>query len=247
MARRAYYRGRSPDRLAAFLDALGRFVEAAGQYAPDPDLSGAPPPPPEALRNARDESAIDLAEQLLFAWEDLDLPGGIDAQPSPLGDYFRAFWQSLQAMLRRWGFAAAPIHGGQTWGLIRPPCVAAPGPNVAADEFAVFDGLRRILSRASAPSPAETEAARRGAGADGPDLTSCQRDLLEVIAAAEGRLVTDGVFLAMNAAGKIHGESTIKNALRDLVKFELLTNCKGCRPRGYGLPSWPCPHQRSTV
>jgi hypothetical protein len=48
---------------------------------------------------------------------------------------------------------------------------------------------------------------------------------------------------ALQESGMVHGESTVKLALADLVKSKHLTNCPKCRPRGYGLAEWPpCEH-----
>jgi hypothetical protein len=74
-------------------------------------------------------------------------------------------------------------------------------------------------------------------------LTECQRDILEVIRASQSRLTTRGVCEALSLNQMIHGQSTVKLALSDLVKSNHLTNCQKCRPKGYGLAEWPpCEH-----
>ena len=73
-----------------------------------------------------------------------------------------------------------------------------------------------------------------------------RRDILETIRKAGHRLATGALRYALTESGKEHGESTLNKDLSILVKSDELTNCGKCRPRGYGLPEFPCPHKKST-
>jgi hypothetical protein len=79
-----------------------------------------------------------------------------------------------------------------------------------------------------------------------PGLTLCQKDCVLVIQKAGRRLTTKEVLsalnhlAALNPGSKLHGESTVKLALKDLCRppLDLLDNRSDVRPRGYGLKSW---------
>jgi hypothetical protein len=71
------------------------------------------------------------------------------------------------------------------------------------------------------------------------DLADCKRDCMEAIRRTGRRLHTQGVFQALKDADRHHGNSTIKGALSSLVKDGLLTNTRGPKATGYGLPEWP--------
>jgi hypothetical protein len=63
-------------------------------------------------------------------------------------------------------------------------------------------------------------------------------DILEVLRDTGHRLSTMQLLEALQRAGKVHGESTIKRKLAEMVAGGELTNEQRTTPRGYGLPSW---------
>lgn len=66
--------------------------------------------------------------------------------------------------------------------------------------------------------------------------TECQRDCLQVMREAGRRMKRNEIFAALEDAKLIHGESTIRNALADLVRRgKLIGPPKGTR-HGYALP-----------
>jgi hypothetical protein len=69
-------------------------------------------------------------------------------------------------------------------------------------------------------------------------LTVCQRDCIEIVREAGRRLTTDEVCQLLERTGKLHGYSTIKNALAFLCKLGHLNNRRDGNPRGFGLPDW---------
>jgi len=68
--------------------------------------------------------------------------------------------------------------------------------------------------------------------------TRCQEAICEVLQAKGRRLTTKEMLSALSSSGKIHGESTVKTSLAELVRRGVLTTCSHCRPPGYGLPTW---------
>ncbi len=81
----------------------------------------------------------------------------------------------------------------------------------------VVDGVRVIV----AVKPAATT------------RTPCERDILLVVLAG-GRLTTAGVIAALDVAGMLHGDSTVKLALSVLVRAGLLTASRHA-PCGYAI------------
>lgn len=69
-------------------------------------------------------------------------------------------------------------------------------------------------------------------------LTECQRDILDAVRAAEKRLTGEDIKRALQAAEKLHGDSTINHTLAEMIKAGLLTNRKDSYGKGYGLPEW---------
>lgn len=63
-------------------------------------------------------------------------------------------------------------------------------------------------------------------------LTPCEADTLLTLREAAQRLTTMDVLDAMDRAGRLHGESTIKMALAKLVRSGLAGNSREA-PRGY--------------
>lgn len=68
-------------------------------------------------------------------------------------------------------------------------------------------------------------------------LAPCAADIMATIREAGCRLTTSRVLSAMEAAGRTHGESTIKIWLAKLKQTRQLVNDND--GRGYGLPDWP--------
>lgn len=71
-----------------------------------------------------------------------------------------------------------------------------------------------------------------------PDSESCEADIREILEDAGQRLTTMQILAALDRAGKLWGESTVKRKLAEMVRDGQLTNEKERRPRGYGLPQW---------
>lgn len=67
------------------------------------------------------------------------------------------------------------------------------------------------------------------------DLTDCERDVIDVLRTAGHRMTTSQIFQATEAAGHLHGETTIRLALSHLVKLHVLDNASHAQPRGYGV------------
>ncbi len=67
-------------------------------------------------------------------------------------------------------------------------------------------------------------------------LTECQRDCIRVIRESGRRLKKDEVIDALNAAGLIHGESTISQALAHLARIGELDGARPGTRHGYGIP-----------
>jgi hypothetical protein len=115
---------------------------------------------------------------------------------------------------------------------------------------AMEDSIRRTIEREVsdrlAPSPSQvlSKAIEPKPPLEDPDtpkkLTPCQIDCIAIIRQASKRLTTEGVRQALESHGKVHGNSTIRRALADLVTCgELTSGGKGRRSKGYGLPGWP--------
>jgi hypothetical protein len=68
--------------------------------------------------------------------------------------------------------------------------------------------------------------------------SECESDCIETVRTAGRPLKRNEVVKALEASGKVHGKSTISNALARLVSMGLLVNDKGCSARGYRLPEW---------
>ncbi len=68
-----------------------------------------------------------------------------------------------------------------------------------------------------------------------PPPTGCRADILTVLRAASQRLTTNRVLDALEEAGFIHGETTVKLALAELVREGLLTNDIRSEPKGYAI------------
>ena len=75
---------------------------------------------------------------------------------------------------------------------------------------------------------------------DGPHTpTPCERDILGLIEETDRRYTVVQVLAALEGAGKIHGESTVRKALANLCRRTgLLTNKRDSRGKGYGLVEW---------
>jgi hypothetical protein len=72
-------------------------------------------------------------------------------------------------------------------------------------------------------------------------LNPCARALLVLLEQRPtGARLTQGQLIP--SLESRFSESNIKLQLSNLVKKKLLTNCSKCRPKGYGLPTWPCAH-----
>jgi hypothetical protein len=98
--------------------------------------------------------------------------------------------------------------------------------SVCPRSWAWFDQLEEAYTNLSA------EVQRRA------ELTDCDRACLEVIDQAGRRLKRGEVVKALEEAGELHGQSTIKNSLAKLVRAKLLTNNRGRGAKGYGRPEW---------
>ena len=70
-----------------------------------------------------------------------------------------------------------------------------------------------------------------------PPLQGIENDIVTAITEAERRMTTSEVLSALENANAIHGESTVKNYLRAMVKSKVLNNNND--GRGYGLPGRP--------
>jgi hypothetical protein len=123
-----------------------------------------------------------------------------------------------------------------------PDLVDALGKLAAAIAKAV--GVAREACRNSRPPESWSWFAQLQKAYDGlsalvqrwAELTDCERDCLEVIRKAGRRLNRNSVIQALKEAGKVHGVSTINNALSKLVRIKLLVNSRGRSAKGYGLP-----------
>lgn len=67
------------------------------------------------------------------------------------------------------------------------------------------------------------------------DLTPCADDVLYVVGEA-APLTTTQLLTELANRGLIHGDSTVKLALSQLVKQGKLANPQDAKPRGYRLP-----------
>lgn len=68
-----------------------------------------------------------------------------------------------------------------------------------------------------------------------PALTPCQRDVLEVIANSERRLTRPEIQDTLDKSDRIHGESTVRTALAELVRLGFIESPGAGRNAGYGL------------
>jgi hypothetical protein len=70
-------------------------------------------------------------------------------------------------------------------------------------------------------------------------LTECERDIIDLIREAGKRLTQAQVKAQLEAAGKIHGDSTVTHALAELTGDKRrLTSKRDEKGRGYGLAEW---------
>jgi hypothetical protein len=65
--------------------------------------------------------------------------------------------------------------------------------------------------------------------------TGCRADILTVLRAAGQRLTTNRILDALEEAGMIHGESTVKMALAEMVRSGILSNDNRAEPKGYAV------------
>lgn len=114
---------------------------------------------------------------------------------------------------------------------------------------AAIDAARTIVLAAQqlAPGASVVEIATDGirvtiradqAAANRPSaelLTPCERDLLDLLAAAPMPMTTSQILTRLAQAGKLHGEATAKRALARLTRAGLLLNSRR-PPRGYSPP-----------
>jgi hypothetical protein len=66
-------------------------------------------------------------------------------------------------------------------------------------------------------------------------LTGAERDILQTLAESKTRLTRDRLMEAMEQAGRSYGESTLRNALPDLRRAELVDNRQDCESKGYAI------------
>jgi hypothetical protein len=66
-------------------------------------------------------------------------------------------------------------------------------------------------------------------------VSGCRADILTVLHAAGQRLTTNRILDALEEAGMIHGESTVKMALAEMVRTGVLTNDNRAEPKGYAI------------
>jgi hypothetical protein len=97
--------------------------------------------------------------------------------------------------------------------------------------------LRDVLSRAKAvvASIEENDDNR------GDRLTPCEEDILQTLKEEGRRLGRKAVIESMKSKGRVHGESTIRNALSRLARRGRVTSGSGRGSEGYGLPEWDLP------
>jgi hypothetical protein len=99
------------------------------------------------------------------------------------------------------------------------------------------DLVRRLVEARDGPQPAPDP--KFVAGLE-EYLKDYHEDILSILRKVGHRLTTSKVLSALAHAGKPYGETTVKQALRDLCRppFELLDNRQDTRPKGYGLREW---------
>jgi hypothetical protein len=113
------------------------------------------------------------------------------------------------------------------WGYVR----GAPSPDRPADlddrlvaQLAdIADRLGRYLSRAQHPAKPPTP---------------CEADIIQTLREVGCRLTTSQLLTELSRRGRLHGTSTVRKALADMVDSQRLTNKQDCMPKGYGLPDW---------
>jgi tRNA A-37 threonylcarbamoyl transferase component Bud32 len=66
-------------------------------------------------------------------------------------------------------------------------------------------------------------------------LSECERDIMSALKSAGQRLTRPQIVAALDAAGQLHGDSTIRNALARLVRAEILDSPGVGKRGGYGL------------
>jgi hypothetical protein len=69
----------------------------------------------------------------------------------------------------------------------------------------------------------------------GPGLTECARDVLDVLKTATRRLTRPEIIESMEAAGKVHGERTVADALATLLGRRLIVGPRVGSRDGYGI------------
>lgn len=65
-------------------------------------------------------------------------------------------------------------------------------------------------------------------------LTECQRDIMDVLKAATRRLTRPEIIENLEAAGKIHGERTVVDALAKLLERQMIVGPRVGSRDGYG-------------
>jgi hypothetical protein len=117
----------------------------------------------------------------------------------------------------------------------------APGVDLTERMAGLVRGLQlRVVEKLSAITTGPSQRPL-----DGDDRTTWARrrqEIVHTIRAAGCRLTTMPLISAMARAEREHSESAVRHDLAGLVKEGVLTNCRKCRPPGYGLPEWTRPH-----
>jgi hypothetical protein len=124
-----------------------------------------------------------------------------------------------------------------------------PQPVTPHSREAVLAALLALLDGIRGPVLVTVEAGEHGAATfrfpavrepvPDADLTGCERDILGLVGEAGKRLTREQVVAGLEAAGHVHGESTVRHALANLTGAKKrLTNQRDGRGRGYGLAEW---------
>jgi hypothetical protein len=99
----------------------------------------------------------------------------------------------------------------------------------------------RIVTRSGAKLAVDVPRGWEPAAPSASPLTSspgCLAEVLATIVDAGKRLTRAALLAEMEKRDRTRAESTVSEALADLIRLGILDNRQDVNPKGYGLPDW---------
>src|SRR5262245_36475993 len=140
---------------------------------------------------------------------------------------------------------------------MRRPAHDTPGNGAGTDRDAIIRSVTDFLRAIQGSATITVQLSRGGSASwtipeslpspilaahQDDEEASCEEDILQTLREVGSPLTTTPLLEAMEQAGRLWSERTVKEHLARMVRLEkLLLPPKGIIPRGYRLPEWGVP------